>query len=64
MAVTAVMTVEVHFATLRKFTLANMRFFMIEVEVLLRNGLVRLVHIGDRLTYLSQNGNKHQNYES
>ena len=33
---------------------------MLKIEVLLRRGLVRLMHISNRLTDLSQNSNKHQ----
>ncbi|MBJ7266455.1 MULTISPECIES: hypothetical protein [Idiomarina] len=60
MAVTAVMAVKADFATFREVSLIDVRFVMLKIEVLLRRGLVRLMHISNRLTDLSQNSNKHQ----
>ena len=60
MAVTAMMVVKADFATFREIALIDVRFVMLKIEVLLRRGLVRLMHVSNRLTDLSQNGSKHQ----
>lgn len=64
MTVATVMTVKAYSAILREFTFVDARFVVVEVEVLRRCRLVSLMHVSDRLTDLSQKGNKHQNYES
>ncbi|RUO80865.1 hypothetical protein CWI84_04575 [Idiomarina tyrosinivorans] len=60
MTVTAVVTVKADFATFRQATFVDAGFVMLKIEVLCRRGLVRLMHVSNRLTDLSQNSNKHQ----
>jgi hypothetical protein len=61
MTVTTVMAVKANFTTLGEFTFIDVRFVVLKIEMLLRCGLVRLMHVSDRLTNLSQNGKEHQN---
>jgi hypothetical protein len=60
MAVTAMVAIKADFSTFRKTTFVDVGFVMLKIEVLLRRGLVRLMHVSNRLTDLSQNSNKHQ----
>ncbi|MDX1526247.1 MAG: hypothetical protein R3273_08390 [Pseudidiomarina maritima] len=60
MAVTAMVAIKADFSIFRKTTFVDVGFVMLKIEVLLRRGLVRLMHVSNRLTDLSQNSNKHQ----